>query len=415
MIVYRAFNRIGKISGAYLSVTNASKYTSIANLIAGTGHQITVGTGYVDQAITSNPQYTNVFGNAWAFDTAKGIVAINGKDISGALKATYSDGNITWADVNATQTEIYIDDVKKTVSVSNRSFAVADYLLNNGYDMSEPHKVEIKATDGTYAYAEILNVKVTEIANESQFRSINGAGKNDYFVLKANITIDDTAIDGAIISDFGGILNGNGYKVTVTRNVAPADSTDNSLNGYSVLFGTVNGSAIIKNTQFDITYKAMQTRVDGSACSRTSGLAKIFNGTLENCYVKNTINGIYENTSVMYNFGGKIIDSIFDVNCKHIIGWEVANSENSMDGVMIVCNSTFARVGIINNSYYKITNVSKYTSMANLIAGTGYIITSDGSTVSNTAITSNPQYTNVFGSAWAFTGTTVSLCGKNVG
>lgn len=408
------FSRIGNISGNYYNVNSVSKYTSIENALLGTGHTITSdGTTVTNTAISATPQYAT-FANEWTFDTEDGVIALLGKDINDALNVTYASGIISWADLDATSTEIYIDGVKKTVALSGQSFAVVDYLVANAYDVSVPHTVEIKVSNGKYVYSDLVGVKIATVSNESEFRAIDGASVSGYYLLTANITINDTATDKPIIENFGGSLNGNGYKVTITRNVAPADSSDNSKNGYAVLFGTVSGTANIKNTQFDITYKAMQTRVDGGACSRTAGFANTFNGVLQDCYVKNTISGVYENTSVIYNFGGKIIDTIFNVNCKHIVGWEVTNSNNDMDGVMIVY-SQFGRIGKISGTYTKFANASKYTSMANLIAGTGSQISIGGTSEAYTAITATPQYMGVFGNAWTFSGSTVTLCGKTVG
>lgn len=388
--------------------TNVSVYESMDNLLAGTGVKVTDGviSNNTTENITNTPQY-NSFSSKWTFDTTNGIVAFNGNDVTNALGATYSAGVFSWNDLGATSTEIYVDGEKRQIALTEETFAVADYLIDNEYDLSVAHSVAIKVTDGTYSYSAVISVKVTTVADETGFRAIGNA--NDYYLLTSNITIEDTATT-AMISTFGGILDGNGYKVTITRSVVPESPT----NGYSVLFGTVSESAVIKRTQFEINYT--------SNIKRAAPFASTFNGLLTNCYIESNRTdyqgtSYYEESSLIYNLGGTLKNNIFVGANKHIIGWEVANSGSRIEGALIVFSS-FSRVGKISGSYCNISNVSRYTTMTNMLLGTGTIYTSDGSTVTNTSITTTPQYTGVFDSTiWNFNAAagTITLCGKTVG
>ena len=388
--------------------TNVSVYESMENLLAGTGVKVTDGVtaNNTTEDVTNTPQYSE-FGSKWTFDKTNGIIALNGNDVTNALGATYSGGVISWNDINATSTEIYVDGVKKEIALTDETFAVADYLVENEYDLSVVHTIAIKVTDGTYSYSTVADVKVTTVADETAFRAIGNA--NDYYLLTSNITIEDTATT-AMISTFGGILDGNGYKVTITRSVVP----ESPANGYSVLFGTVSESAVIKRTQFEINYT--------SNIRRAAPFANTFNGVLTNCYLeanRTDYQGVsyYEESSLIYNLGGILKNNIFVGANKHIIGWEVANSSNRIEGALIVFSS-FSRVGKISGLYCNMSNVSRYTTMANMLAGKGTVYTSNGSTVTDTSITATPQYTGVFDSnVWNFNATagTITLCGKTIG
>lgn len=388
---------------------NVSIYNSAENLLSGNGVKVIDGVTVenTNETLTNTPQYTNdVFGDDWTFDTENGVIALNGNDVTNLLGATYSGGVISWNDLSATQTEVYVDGVKKTdVTLDGQSFAAADYLVENKYDTATAHTVEIRVTDGTYIYSNIVRINITVVADETAFRAIDGATASDYFLLTDNITIADTAMT-AMIANFGGTLDGNGYKVIVTRAVESENK-----NGTSILFGTVSNTAVIKNTQFDITYLP--------SIQRTAAFAGTYSGILTNCYIKttrtSTVVASPEESSVIYTLGGKLINNIFETGNKHIVTGVVSNSDNYISGALIVRTYGAFRVGNMSGIYTNITNVGEYSTFAKMLEGTGNVVSVNGSSYTRTATTNTPQYTNVFTAPWAFTDSAVTLCGKTVG
>ena len=407
--------------------TNVSIYENTANLLSGNGVKVIDGVTATNtnETLTNSPQYSNnVFGDSWTFDSENDIIALNGRDVTGALGATYSGGVISWEDLDATTTEIYVDGVKVDVTLDGQSFAAADYLIANSYDLATAHSVEVRVFNGTYVYSTVVAVKATTIANETAFRAINGATASDYFVLTDNITITDTVTDGsAMISAFGGTLNGNGYKVTVTRNVDPVVDTTSSA-WYGVLFGTVNSGAIIKNTQFDINYNAVTTYTSQGE-ARIGALANSFNGKLENCYVKATRSGNWQASCVFAELGadGKLINNIYETKNKHLIGKSSAGiitnaliispnaGPSTSEGTQGMRSKFTLRSGYVHN----FSGVSIYHTLAEMLSGNGIKVV-DGVTTDNTneTLTDEPQ-TSAFTLPWEFNDTTVTLCGKTVG
>lgn len=403
-----------------LKTSNVCSFATVESMLKGEGATLTYQTeGSVGKY--EYEQFTDVsklqaLGSVWAM--GDDFLSLKGKALYPELALTFKGGNAEWQRLDGVSTtKICIDGTElKGITVTGETFAVAEYLANGDYDLSRAHTVEVEVVASGNTYSDRMSVKVTAISNAEQFKTIDGAGASNCFVLTANVTITDSNAT-ALIAYFGGTLVGNGFKVSLTNTATRTAVTTGNAYGYSIMFDTVANTAVIKNTQIVITYEAAQTGVDGLPTSRTAALAKDFNGLLENCYVKTVRSGTYQQSSLIYNLGGMLKNNVFEINTKHICAWEMAKTENKVSGALIV-GSEFDRVGQINKAYHNIENVSKYASISDMLVGTGHTITTDGITVSNNAITEKPQYTDVFDSTiWSFDATagTVTLCGKTVG
>ena len=404
-----------------LKTSNVCSFATVESMLNGVGATVTYqdtenGVGKYEYEQFTDRTKLQALGSAWTMD--EDLLTLKGKALYPELALSFKGGNAEWQQLDGvTSTKISIDGTEITgITVTGGKFALAEYLVNGHYDLSKAHTVEVEVIANGNTYSDRTSARVTAISNAEQFKAIDGAGASNCFVLTTNVSITDSNTT-ALIDSFGATLIGNGYKISLTNTATRTAVTTGNAYGYSVMFNTVTNTAIIKNTQIVIIYEAAQTGVDGVATSRTAALAKDFNGLLENCYVKTIRSGTYQQSSLIYNLGGTLKNNVFEINTKHICAWETANTENRVSGALIV-GSEFERVGKISGAYHNIENVSKYTSISNMLVGTGHTITSDGSAVTNTSITATPKYTGVFDSSvWNFNATagTITLCGKTVG
>ena len=157
---------------------------------------------------------------------------------------------------------------------------------------------------------------------------------------------------GSIISNFSGVLDGNGYAITgINRN-----ALDNEGKGAG-FFGTIQNNAIIKNLYIEIDYVSKN--------ENASVLVSELYGKIQNCYIKAKVydysNGDSQKISMIgANLGSTDLDNasvyrtVFDIKAVNISQQEVAITPFSMEGS-----------GAYNNAILFSNKLATYSSYLN--------------------------------------------------
>lgn len=286
--------------------------------------------------------------------------------------------------------------------------------------------------------------KYIAITDVTSFLSIDGADSSTYCELLNPLTITDsdkhyttssytvtevgTRTAQTLISTFNGVFDGNGNTLTINRSIADTSTLESAV--ATGIFGRINSNAVIRNTIF-----AGKIVV---AYTRGFTIADWVDGTIENCVVgidigayQYTDSGNYQAMQYIRNakirnciFSGKLLlnDSSSSVRSLQMFNQRKGSSNVISDNFMISSYSPSSNlVGYIDRSNFKVpthANCSNYSSFDNLLLGTGYLsVAADDSysakTFTTTAITETPQYLG-WSYPWAFTSTSITLCGKTV-
>ena len=118
---------------------------------------------------------------------------------------------------------------KKTSSELKSESPVDSFGYQEGFSYPIPNSI-------TYASLELLNA--VKISTASDFKAI-AQDLSGVYVLENNITLDETYVP---ISNFSGILNGNGYTIDIGNKVANRNGLFNSIAGGTIKNLSVKGT-----------------------------------------------------------------------------------------------------------------------------------------------------------------------------
>lgn len=338
--------------------------------------------------------------------------------IYGSDELTYTSSNTAVATVSADGTVTYAGNGTATITVTHKESGAT-------------------ATVSATAYGEYIGIDSFE-----DFISINGKGQYVYAELLDNVSITTEHFDNygyytagiyqnlgtfsqtALIDKFSGTLNGNGKILSVVLDVTNKTYTG-SITG---VFSYITDTAVIKNLiyNFDIT-----------AITQIYAFASGNGGDIKNCYFNGKITTT-KNANWVINVertGATLENNIFNLQFDYQgnektsyfrlirIASTYSGGKTTINNAIFITstpNEYFYASQSSNNTtcYQTATNVSAYSSFADILSGTGYSITLNESdttykTYSYTALTETKYGT--FSSAWTFSAQEgIKLCGTAI-
>ena len=176
-------------------------------------------------------------------------------------------------------------------------------------------KLLLMATALLFAYTADLFAQITwqgsgtkeepyKVSSAAHFRAINTMGLDNYYKQTADIDLGSISANNTtpayVVGNFTGNYDGNGKSITYQISIKVND-TDENTNGYIGLFGTLSGSAVVKNLtikESNISFirnesggNSSISRYMGFICGRMTG-----NATISNCCINDSrvdISGFY--------------------------------------------------------------------------------------------------------------------------
>lgn len=329
--------------------------------------------------------------------------------IYGSDELTYTSSNTAVVTVSADGMVTYAGNGTATITVTHKesgatatvpATAYGEYI---GIDSFEDFiSIEGKTQ---YVYAELLDNIAITTEHLSYYSSCEA------FWIYDQTTANNVAF--SLIHTFGGTINGNGKTITV--NVNFKDVTDT--NRRAGIFANLTSTSIIKNTLFDI---------DITQYLDYSGILAFYaGGTIKDCYINawaqisGSKSGNYFSTHYLIQYAQcKIENCIIDASGRSGSG---ASSDMRLMRVNVNKKYSISNTFVISiaatNAYLRTDNatktgVSAYKSYADILTGTGHLITYS-TALEYTALTA-PQY-NLFSSAWTFSAQEgIKLCGTAI-
>lgn len=134
------------------------------------------------------------------------------------------------------------------------------------------------------------------IESADHFRAINTRGLDNYYKQTADIDLGSISANNTtpayVVGNFTGNYDGNGKSITYQISIKVND-TDENKDGYIGLFGTLSGSAVVKNLtikESNISFTCSESgaysqtqRYMGFICGRMMG-----NATISNCCINDS-------------------------------------------------------------------------------------------------------------------------------
>ena len=229
----------------------------------------------------------------------------------------------------------------------------ASFESKDGYLYDSSEKNIINSTDGSNytlgsdgkyhmtstKYTSLYGSGVTAISTAAQLKSFisSAADSNSKGVLTADIDYNMNASGFSVASNakFGGILDGNGYKVTITPKAADTCIDDNFITDYSTLFGEErkyfytgllmgSNTGTIKNINIELV--SHSTDPMDPNCPMTSG-----GGTIINRSSYSSSNNYPTCAGIVCGivYGGTIYNTSLTVTGAFVIGHAAVSSTNN--------------------------------------------------------------------------------------
>lgn len=261
-------------------------------------------------------------------------------------------------------------------------------------------KTTIEATYGGATQSIEVSVRTyAYISTAEQFLAIGQGDETYAYMLSNNIDMGAYLAENPWINDaylieaLRGTFDGRGYAITGLSRYYNA--SERTLSG---LFEIVAKSAKISNLHLEL---AINTSKTGSL------FAKQMSGTIENCYIELTLNGV-SGAGAAYSLFSSSIGSVNNTIVK------IASTESitafstygfvKCDGCLVVadgvaCGGTVNGVGTTANPY--LNDCYLYESESALLSGDGKQLNGDGAG----AAVSGVKYTDFDASVWSFDGT----------
>ncbi|MCI6801028.1 MAG: hypothetical protein MR891_05295, partial [Bacteroidales bacterium] len=176
------------------------------------------------------------------------------------------------------------------------------------------------------------------IESAAHFRAINTMGLDNYYKQTADIDLGSISANNTtpayVVGNFTGNYDGNGKSITYQISIKVND-TDENQDEYIGLFGTLSGSAVVKNLtikESNISFTCSESgaysqtqRYMGFICGRMMG-----NATISNC----CINDSRVNISGFYNKIRKYV---------HVAGAVGSMEGGTLQGISYSCEPTLER------------------------------------------------------------------------
>ena len=268
-----------------------------------------------------------------------------------------------------------------------------------------------KKSDGSaYTEEELKNIRYV-LTTDLEFTT-------EDFVTEENtsVSINDRSKGAYVLKTMGAVLDGQGYKITVTY----SNDTDTAIS-YPALFDTITGTVV--NVQFVI---------DVNSLYEVGGLTRNLTGTMENCYVDAKLTSTsaawglpaYRQTLILNSTG------VFNRNIVKMVANTKNRTNHSSALVIKFQNGTISNSTIVSNPTYNNntntqyiscspgnfqenqdnvasgnpdefrTNCYWFKSIENLQSGIGYIYNADGSVTEGTYANVKDLYTGTYWTAW---------------
>ena len=176
-----------------------------------------------------------------------------------------------------------------------------------------------------------------EVSSAAHFRAINTKGLDNYYKQTADIDLGSISANNTtpayVVGNFTGNYDGNGKSIKYQISIKVND-TDENTNEYIGLFGTLSGSAVVKNLTIkgsNISFTCSESgaysqtqRYMGFICGRMTG-----NATISNCCINDSRVDIS-------GFRNKIVKYV------HVAGAVGSMEGGTLQGISYSCEPTSA-------------------------------------------------------------------------
>ncbi len=315
-----------------------------------------VGLGYVQITVDGQDSYLFASGDIIANKRSivyvaqksleKGVADTNGVIAGYINEVTNLDTDYTVEYYLENDNGEFIKDSQLTETLTakiNSQVSVSAKEIDS-YVFDEDNVNNVLSVDKVYANGKTTlklyynKVKATEISNASDFMTMLAENPSGNYKLTADIDLSSIALTkysdkGSVYADeikkvnavngvgqvtsyldtFSGILDGNGYKITLNNN-----SSKDSMFNVMGLFNYVEETAVIKNLFVDTTVTTYAKLGGAGNMPCTATFINWNKGLIEDCYIKSTLrlnnaqDGLVNRAVLIFQQNGTIKNTLID-------------------------------------------------------------------------------------------------------